>query len=242
MKIQLKSDFIEPYDHWFDREGIVFERMSRNNISRIDMFRILEKAGFQTPVHGYVKQLYGVLHNNTYVVVYTDLYAHRSEGKFLCTLKRANDIGIFEENDDCYCSVLVPTEGKSSKSKRILRIDDWLVELMYESDDKWRSNYGSEVTITLIPARSSDSSRSGHRNFADGLACFYPMYAIDFVQSRKNKLWYAIDFNTSPGIKGTPLETDGKMIAALIKQWYTRHLYTLQDIHWPEAFTTEPVV
>ncbi|MBP1308854.1 hypothetical protein JOD82_001874 [Paenibacillus sp. 1182] len=46
-----------------------------------------------------------------------------------------------------------------------------------------------------------------------------PLYAIDFVEN-ENDLWYAIDYNIAPQIKGTGVETliTASEAAMLIKQ------------------------
>lgn len=210
MNIQLKSDFIEPYDHWFDREGIVFERMSRNNISRSDMFKILTDAELRVPPHGSVEELYAVLPDTTHVVIYEDMYAHRGEGKHLLTVDKA-----IEDFPHKYCSVLVPMHFGLPVSTRYLRIGNKTHWLKYTSNDHWRSNCGLNVTIETYEPEFEDL-----KTVEETLGIVHPMFAIDFVQSIQNGFWYAIDFNTSPGIKGAPLEDSGKEIVELIKQWY----------------------
>lgn len=52
LKLQLKTDFHDYYDHWFDWEGQIFERMSHSGMSRREMFDFFEQIGLKTPPYG----------------------------------------------------------------------------------------------------------------------------------------------------------------------------------------------
>ena len=84
MKITIKSDYLDCYDHWFDRRGTedaTFSRVAEGSwtVTRSEMFETFKSLGLQTPRFDYVCRF----HADTMVVVYVDQNAHQGEGKLL---------------------------------------------------------------------------------------------------------------------------------------------------------------
>lgn len=220
MKLQLKTDFHDYYDHWFDREGQVFERMSRSGMSRREMFNFLENIGVKTPPYGTPGQVFNSLsddekeleklaqenHINLIdVVVYLDENAHRGEGKILMPLIKA-----IKEYPDTFCSQYFPSLRFGAISLRYLQIGDKIFWLRYASND-WRSNYG-DVNIEVLA-----QEKDGFHPRID-----LPLFAVDFVYGFDRL--YAIDFNVAPGIKGTGVEDilPAKEAVVAIKRWFAK--------------------
>lgn len=208
MKLQLRSDFIDYYDHYFDRNGIVFNRYSRNNISRLEMFNMMENWGLKVPEYGLCNKL---SENNSIsdnkVVVYLDQYAHQGEDKELLSLEKA-----CLKHPQKLGSIYIPTsdriDGFKSISYRLLQVGIARFWILYCSPDDWRSNAGNCSIEVLKTTRYYGYTKVP-----------YPLFAIDFVA--QNKL-YAIDFNTSPGIKHTGIENIFKAeeVVNEIKKFY----------------------
>ncbi len=189
INVSLKSDFHDYYDHMFDIVGQEFKRMSVTDLSRSEAFGKLTAMGLATPAWGPVQSLYSTLPAETLVVVYMDEYAHRSEGKSRMTIEQA--IGHCNK----IASVYVPNI-RSAISLRYLRIGERIFWLIYSSQDEWRSNYG-DVSIT------NGAAPPYLKRFRDAEPM--PMLAIDFVKCLYGG-WLAIDYNTAPGLRGTPVE------------------------------------
>ena len=220
LKLQLKTDFHDYYDHWFDREGQIFERMSHSGMSRREMFDFFEQIGLKTPPYGtpkgileslsdFEKKMENLVQGDNFnlidVVVYLDETAHRGEGKVLMPLMKA-----IQDYPNTFCSRYYPTLQTGSSSLRYLQIGDKVFWLRYTSDD-WRSNYGN-VNITVL-----SQEKDGFHSKIN-----LPLFAIDFILG-PNFIW-AIDFNIAPGIKGTGIENilPAKEAVAAIKRWYQK--------------------
>lgn len=220
LQLQLKTDFHDYYDHWFDREGQIFKRMSHSGISRREMFEFFEQIGLKTPPHGTPEQIFNTLSeqdkeveelfqkqdmNFFHTVVYLDETAHRGEGKLLIPLTKA-----MRKYPNVFCSFYYPTLLVGSTSLRYLQIGDKIFWLRYTSDD-WRSNYGN-VNIEVL-----SQEKDGFHPKID-----LPVFAIDFI--RGHDFMWAIDFNIAPGIKGTGVEDilSAKEATAAIKRWYQK--------------------
>ena len=222
-KVKLITDFRDFYDHWFDMDGVPFERMSRNNISRSEGLQRLSAMGLQVPNWGKASALEKTVFPGTLLVVCHDQYAHRGEEKEKLQAVEAAE----QYPDDLAMVYIVPpladeylTRGSKRHSYRYLRIGVCPFFLMYESDDTWRSNCGNvQITYCQRP------------KFLEGFQDYerFPMLAIDFVVSYTG-LWAAIDYNTSPGLRYTPIqeEASGEQIVEWIKAWY--EYKNLQDI------------
>jgi len=240
MILKLYSDFIDYYDHHFDIDGERFDRFSTDGMNRIEMFKFLELHGYEVPKHGTVKEISEWYPNRwigydenaskysdsdevpkfdtwkfTEVVIYTDLKAHRGEGKIKMRLDEA-----MEKYPNNFASLYIFNWATSYRHLQIGEKSFWL---RYCNRGDWRSNCGS-VNIKII-----SQSTGYHKSIK------YPLFAIDFIGSLdpdfyikyraniKYELSYsAIDFNISPGIKGTGIEDILKPneIVELIKKYY----------------------
>jgi hypothetical protein len=206
MRIALKSDFLDYYDHVFltprhPEVDWTWERMSRNGISRRQALRALETQGFRVPQHGLVKDLVPNLVSQLNIpgaekilslVVYVDEHAHAGEGKVLLEAREA--LERFPDSFACqYLPVFPHGRGTSFRWLRIGGKQSWL---RYDSMDDWRSNCG-EVRIGLAGIIEEP--------FFDSLLWrLGPMVAVDFLPIGERL--YAIDLNTAPGLRGTGIE------------------------------------
>ena len=220
MKLQLKSDFRDFYDHMFDREGEVFERYARTDMHRHDAFELLSRAGYKVPPHGTAAALQAVFartdgipegRTDTHpsmpsgwtVVAYDDPLAHCGEGKrldYLCNLA-----------PETYCSLFMPQE--TAVSYRELWIGRLWVGLCYQSDDAWRSNVGNvEVVATGM---SEGIPRPDV--FKD-----YPLIAVDLIGSMEEG--FAVDLNTAPGLDPVrDMIRAGSVLDYIKEFWEARH-------------------
>lgn len=208
MPVCIKTNFIDYYDHWFDREGYIFERRSDGGMSRREMFAFLRHHGSNVPIYGTPADICRSLGNQgsnpekkspIKVVVYLDERAHRGEGKILVPIEYAQ-----KEYPDSLCSMYYPGAGRA-ESIRYLQIGDLHVWLKYVSLD-WRSNVEPEIIVL------SEIHKGYHPTI------HFPLFAIDFVSGNTQRAdqatclddvcnsWIAVDFNISPGIRGTGIE------------------------------------
>jgi DNA-binding Xre family transcriptional regulator len=166
---------------------------------------MLTEMGLQTPrwsTAAYMREDYPP---STQVVVYDDVYSHRGEDKRLLPLEQVLHNPL--------CSVFIPPKTRAT-SIRYLRIGNSVFWLHFASDDKWRSNIGSEVKVTMHKVPEI------YAQFRDSVEL--PMVAIDFVESIE-ELLAAVDLNTAPGLSGTPIQDilSGEQVVDAIKEWYT---------------------
>ncbi|HEY9598421.1 MAG TPA: hypothetical protein V6D33_12200 [Cyanophyceae cyanobacterium] len=207
MNIQLNSDFRDYYDHWFASPSvssqITFNRYSRTEMTKLEQFNLLIKAGLNTPIFGRVGDSHFFRIQQwlkAKVVLYVDDLAHRGEGKKL------EKFSMAQAYKDCPFSVFVPTTGEPEKhsiSHRYLQIGDRAWWLKYEGKGSWLSNHAQEIEIELI----GESCSLWEHKKRTKLFGQYPLFAIDFVtpiDSPETRL--AVDFNSAPGIGGTGIE------------------------------------
>ena len=201
MKVVLKSDFIEYYDHWFDLKGdITFERFSKQGMIRREMFNMFSKKGLTVPYYGIVKDMKNV----EKVVVYLDEISHRGENKPLMFLGRAK-----KDFPDLFCSEYIGDNiGESYRCLNVGLAQYWF---RYQSNT-WQSNYGNVEIEMLLD----------HPCFLS-LGLDRPLWAIDFVARGKD--FYAIDYNESPGVKDTGLseKLTAKEFVKEIKDCYKKY-------------------
>lgn len=193
-KIRLLSDFHDYYDHWFDIYGttLSFERMSTNGMSRRRMLEYMQSLGIRVPLFGLPHELlYGQNKSiNTLAVIHVDEFAHRGEGKVKTTLGEA--ISAYPGH---LAVEYVPNDtSKGSQSFRYLQVGDNRFWLEYSGRSDWRSNYG-DVDIRVLSYTASEY----HKTITA------PLFAVDFIADSLGTL-HAVDFNTSPGIRGTGVE------------------------------------
>lgn len=235
MKIILKSNFLDYYDHAFDvyagELGLVIdvERFSKTTLKRRDAFIKMQSIGLHTPVFETVIWLDEMgldLHKtNPEVIVYFDELAHRGEEKQV--IRYANAWAMYPSK---LCSLYIEPIDKPT-SYRYLRIGSRIFWLQYTSNDSWRSNCGTDVEITLLESITAtqlfETLPSADPNET-------PFLAIDFVKSKMG-LFFAIDWNTSPGLRCSPIETEmtPDEIYQEIKDWLDNHseYWVDQDAH-----------
>lgn len=200
--IKLHSDFYDYYDHYFARSGIPFYRMSRDGLDRkMAMVWISKGMGLPTPKFGCGSWFSGDLWD---VVVHIDPFAHRGEGK----LRVKSHVAAAEYPSTFSVQFI---EGHEGVSRRYLRIGSSGWWLDYKSEGDWRSNVG-DVTVSVV----------GQCDHPDGFSCLpdSPLWAIDFVGP------YAVDYNGSPGLRGTGMEKILKpaSVVKLIEEWHERRV------------------
>lgn len=189
-RVQLLSDFLDYYDHWFDLEGEMFRRVSSDGMGRREMLQYLSSLGLKTPPFGTVRELWES-QDDFYrqiwdVVVYLDERAHRGEGKV--RLPMADAVRQYPER---FATLYIPSTPLVAVSWRYLQVGDKVFWLEYASAD-WRSNYG-KVEIKVL-SRERDGYHPKIR---------LPLFAVDFVVADR---LYAVDFNIAPQIRGTGVE------------------------------------
>jgi hypothetical protein len=203
MKIALNSDFRDFYDHWFslsEEADYTLNRTMVDGILKRDQFKLLEQLGFNTPLHGTPDVLEKQLaEEKTHVVLYCDELAHAGEGKYL----HLGNKNFSKHKRYTYASAQIRTDRKADKgcqSTRLLFIGYRKFILCYTSNHSWMSNEG-KVSIEFI-----DEERP--RNLTDKWAFTkkWPILAIDYVVEKDTGKDFAIDFNSAPGLSGTPIE------------------------------------
>lgn len=190
--MRLKSDFIDYYDHHFDLDGDVFSRLSTEGMDKLGQLKYMKKLGYPVPPFNKVKKLHATVktlgidfQHQLDVVVYTDIKAHKGEGKIKMPLSQA-----ITEHPNEYASIYI-TSDRSGLSWRLLQVGDIKIYLEYSSND-WRSNYG-DVKIKVL-----EIERDAPHKIK------LPLFAIDCVPGLNSV--YAVDFNVSPQLRGTGLE------------------------------------
>lgn len=195
MNIALKSDFRDYYDHWFlnahfhNDYKLAFTRNMDQGLSRPLMFDFMSKElNLRVPQYGKISQLQSLIDPNEYVVLHENLRIHVGEGKKLIRFKQ------IASTDDFVVKYIDPSEENTSY--RYLRIGKKHFWFKYTSENDWRSNVG-DVVIKRI--------RNSMATLVNFDVVKHPLYAIDFVKDKNGKM-YALDFNESPGLKGTGIE------------------------------------
>lgn len=180
-KVALRTDFHDYYDHYFDLQGMIFERFSYQGMQRKSMLDFLSDVGFDTPLYGTVQEVYDQIDDIDFleVVVYLDQMAHQGEGKIKIPMRQA-----ITEYPDHLCSVYIPPKTGQVRSLRYLQVGNKRFWLKYASKDDWRSNYG-DVEIEVLTQVKDGYHAKIH----------YPLFAIDFI-ANTNELM-AVDFNIS---------------------------------------------
>lgn len=185
MKVKLRSDFTDYYDHWFDLEGVEYRRVGTDGPSRSEMFEILRGLGLMTPTHGRLGEQ-DLGHRE--VVVYLDERLHCGEGK---TRLLYNDAVV--RHPGKLFSLFIPPGGVSI---RHLHIGRRCFELQYRSVEDWRSNVGDgdccvrgEIAVPTYRSKVAEA-----------------LFAIDFVPLLPTEQLFAVDFNIAPGMRGSGME------------------------------------
>jgi hypothetical protein len=211
VKLQLRSDFRDFYDHMFDRSGDVFERFTRTDMHRRDVFELLSRAGYKVPPHGTAAKIKSVFHapdDGWTVVAYDDPFAHRGEGK--------RKTGVNTLDPETYCSLYLGTLSEitaTNVSYREVWIGRLWIGMCYRSNDEWRSNVGDVEIVTT--GMSEDIPRP------DAFVNF-PLVAVDLVGSMDDG--YAVDLNTAPGLSAVrDMLRAGEVVDHIKEFLETRH-------------------
>jgi hypothetical protein len=183
-KVKLVSDFREWYDHMFDIEGLELHRPSRH-LGRRESLNIMDAAGLRVPPSGPISTFWN--HGDT-VVVHTDEYAHRGDGKVIIDLFNFPVRSEIDKYNGMTCVKYMVDDNSFGRSYRHLWIGDMYFGIFYKSYN-WRSNFG-DVSISL-----DDYVYKPRPVFFDYM---YPILAFDTVTVGGKE--YYIDMNTSPGI------------------------------------------
>lgn len=216
-RVKLNSDFTESYDHMFDvgETDFVWNRHSAG-LPRKAALLELSAGGARVPYFDTVLNMYDLMSAlNPLVVVYTDPFAHRGEGKEWASLSLETLQKYREDLAMLYVAQPGPAGRSAMVSYRYLRVGQKKMWLRYESDDAWRSNCGSKVEI-IEYSRPSVMQSGGTPDLYK-----HPAIAIDYVASI-NGMWWAIDLNTSPGIDHTPFteKYSATEIVDSVKEWF----------------------
>lgn len=218
--IQLVTDYLDTYDHWFASllwnapADYTFVRLAQGTLSKREQFQILEQLGWMVPAYGTCSELGEELsflgraiwkERDDYIVVYFDELAHRGEGKELHLLSLAK-----EWTPDLLCSLYRPAYNVPSFSDeeqrkhgvwtlRFLYIGNRCFCLRYANHDfwSWQSNKGQNIEITYLGEWHPLSIKRWDP---------VPLYAVDVTCVEEGGM-IALDLNTAPQIRGTPLES-----------------------------------
>ncbi len=229
--IYIQSDFIEPYDKYLhDPMGkIRWKRLSKGGRNRKEIFELMENyiekyrfAPDQVIPHGTVKELFdkyeeqyvngiynttwdrtGIKSSFSQMVIYTDIMAHRGEGKELMDVEDA-----IKECPDALASVKLSNEQIFPVSYRNLFIGNEMYQLTYVSlTDWWKSNCGHVQIIYTDRGHVNDEDRLLFTTL-EGTRIDSPIFAFDYIlipvatsgcPDGVDRRFY-VDFNEAPGI------------------------------------------
>lgn len=227
MKLLLRSDFIDYYDHHFDtldrpRIHMNYQRMSRVNYTRHDNFLYMrETLNLLTPEFGIVEDMHRRFRFSTRlpdVVVYIDDKAHQGDGKEKLGLEEA-----MRKYPQSLCSMYLKEEPSTSYRVVAIGEDGPRVWLKYQSlTHPWKSNVG-DVEVEKVAWKGTKKPDRGH--IPNIVSYNSPIFAVDFVAFNGNL--YAIDFNHSPLLRWTGIEelVEPKMIVKEIRKWMIRAMH-----------------
>jgi hypothetical protein len=201
MGIKLVSDFVDFYDFEFsDPNGdSVFRRVTTDGLDRYEMLVYLEKLEFLVPLYGTAKELSDMMEPHEEIILHTDIYAHRGDGKERSTIAEA-----LAKCPETLATRFIPFDVPNTPpevkglSWRYLQVGTETFWLQYTSTEDWRSNCG-EGDVELF-FRDKTQLFNNHQ-YKDLLIYKYPLFAIDFVPSGEDL--YAVDFNIAPQVRGT---------------------------------------
>jgi hypothetical protein len=210
MRIALKSDFRDYYDHGFEAphptHTWLWERYARGGLARPDRLAYLAGLGLRTPLHGSTRQLVervlaaqppGVrarLMQHLELVLSTDPLAHPGTPKVKMTMAEA--VAAYPDH---FAVEFIPANPEGhGESLRYLRIGRRQFWLGYASTNHWRSTAGE--TMIGVLAEEKPLPEAG----CDGMA--WPLFAIDFIRAWGRGALYAVNFTTAPALAGTGIE------------------------------------
>jgi hypothetical protein len=203
--IRLRSDYLDFYDHHFagglDGDRPVWPRYAaaRERDRALDHL-LLRCAGLETPEG----QPLGGWPGETIVVAYTDPHAHRGDGKRMGTVDELLAGGV---SATTYSVMWVGGRYSRGRSLRLLscgRSHYWL-DYRQRDPGEWRSNVGDVEIVFGMPGRIEERAYQAAARLQRALK--EPLTAVDFVDAGEGR-WVAVDLNTAPGIRGTPVEDE----------------------------------
>lgn len=211
MKLILESDFSDYYDYQFDviktpSVHHIYRRSSRDRTPRLELLSyVRDQMGLLVPEFGTVREVSERVRfdkSGKHLVVYTNEFSHFGDGKERLGLKSA--LSRFPLKP---CTLYMQPDEKAQSFKYVAVGHDMRVLLRYTSNHEWKSNVG-DVSIEVVEYKG-DKLVSHH----------YPIFSIDFVVS--NGIPYAVDFNSSPKLMGTPVEEllEPEEIVEEMKRW-----------------------
>lgn len=203
----LKTDYRDVYDAFFDLEGPVFERFSRQpaGFPKMEQFRLLA-THFQQPIPrvGLVRDL-ADCHE---LVVYIDEFGHAGNGKERMSGAKAD---LLLPNKLAAEFVRTHEDPTCSRSRKVTFIGNHCigVEILCRGD--WRTNSG-DLEIEIIEHIKTKND-------------FLPLYSIDMIPDIRTGQWLSIDLNTAPGLRGLGFDEllRPREMAEAIKQWCYEH-------------------
>lgn len=213
-RVVLRSDFIDYYDHHFDLsyfgEYVEFKRFSEGGMSRYEMlFYMAGTLGLRTP--RFDRRDRALMWNKP-LVLHLFPMAHRGQGKHRFRPSWDGSVTMevvktISRSDTVAVEYIDPAD--LSTSYRLLCVGALRFELRYTSNNAWLSNVG-EVEIEILKGRRLPEPRLQE----------HPLVAIDFILGRDN-VYYAIDYNVAPQIRGTGVEgiLEAKEAAGRIKDF-----------------------
>ena len=228
-KIVLNSNFTDYYDYQFETKTSserlhllsdenyffhYFNRNSTNDISRTEQFEILNSVGFETLEFKKIKD-WTNKKDRDLIVVHLDEYSHRGDNKKLMTYLAA--LQNYPEYKATEFVRTISGNLTGSKSYRLLSIGGEIYAHLKYISDFWKSNMNPKIEILDI-----NNTPSKFLWNCQQLDKKYPLWAIDFICKPNSFCMYAIDLNTSPGLKDTGLEDriNPKEIYNAIYNWY----------------------
>jgi hypothetical protein len=224
-KVKLISDFMDYYDIYFDFEGTHWERKCQTPVKKREDFARMAAMGLHVPPNGLIVDLAEAIPyeyllevgDNADVVLYTGETEHAGLGKL-----KMNIMEAYEGFDGTWASMYIEGFSAYPQTTRWLKVGNEQMWLTYTSlDDSWRSNAGDVAIIWAneIPWTPKGVDINKVVDFEKETRGI-PLCAIDFVCSHA-RTWYAIDFNTAPGLQGSPVENwiPGRDVAQLIKDY-----------------------
>lgn len=201
--IRLLSDFSDFYDHHFagrlDGDRPVWPRYAKaRERDRAMDHLLLRCSGLETPEG----QPLGGWPGETLVVAYVDPRAHCGDGKRRGTVDALLYDGVPATT---YSVMWVGGNRSRGRSLRLLsagRSHYWL-EYRQRDPSEWRSNVGDVEIVFGMPGRIEGRAYDAAGRLQRALK--EPLTAIDFVDAGDG-MWLAVDLNTAPGMRGTPVE------------------------------------
>lgn len=167
--------------------------------ARRQIFDFLKLYGFVTPANGTVRDISEKFDRRTYVVVYFDNFISRMTiEEALCGYK------------DDFCSIYVP-DARGLVLTRAFHIGSDCHEVVYRGED-WK------ITKRNTKSRAIRSITTNNET-----KITYPLYSIDFIESKDQR--YAIDLDFQVDIKKTGISNNltKEQSIVLIRKAYNRH-------------------